>query len=163
MDGMGLDILITNWLAGCLPSTEVHPQKFHNWPFSEANTPFVFQSSFFKKGYTPEDWHGTQKMKVWKMFFLFTWVILRFHVNLLGCMLQYRGFFVFVWTLAWFFKASLSIILLEGWNMWPQGYETFRAVKYLWNTELQQGNYSTHLGGIKQYTCIVWFRKDFPW
>jgi len=29
------------------------PPKVSQGPFSEANKPFVFQSSFFKKGYTP--------------------------------------------------------------------------------------------------------------
>ena len=34
---------------------------------------------------TAENQHRTQKMKVWKMIFLFNWVIFRFHVNFQRC------------------------------------------------------------------------------
>ena len=38
---------------------------------------------------THEDKHETQKVEVWKMTFLFNWVIFGFHVNFPGCMFRY--------------------------------------------------------------------------
>ena len=40
--------------------------------------------------YTPPKFNMEPKMKAWKMFFLFKWVIFRFHVSFLGCTFEFE-------------------------------------------------------------------------
>ncbi len=58
------------------PSNQVVPKMFQNYPPEDICKGMIIH---------PGNLTWNPKMKVWKMFFLFKWVIFRFHVSFRGC------------------------------------------------------------------------------
>ena len=82
------------------PRKKSHPQKKNSAQVSAENSNLDtgqgtasgkhqgWNRNPLKCGYTPQNLTWNPKMKAWKMFFLFKWVIFRFHVSFLGCKLN---------------------------------------------------------------------------
>ena len=82
-------------LASYQPSSHHWYIRFPAWHGSSpATTPtwlagtwtIFFESRYFLVELHPRKLTWNPKMEIWKMIFLFNWVIFRFHVNFQGCM-----------------------------------------------------------------------------
>ena len=91
-------------------------------PLFEKPIPYLGGNNPLFWGETPRRLTYNLKMVVWKMIFLFQGCILRFHVNLPGCIL----FWVWFLELSWKLVRQLTFLLLLGlrlghrlpWDLW---------------------------------------------
>ena len=134
----------------------IHKNYFGLWPFESSHTQSIYQT-----GKLP--WNTT--VKVWKMIFLYKWVIFRFHIYFPGCVKLQNLCFAFCWfqyffsitascedfgqrggwVVVWFVAQKVGPFLPMLWTVWPR----------------RESNEAAQISGVKCFDeSVDWcFRK----